>query len=142
MNPLTPSLDLRLTRETPRIGPPKGGHHHWIRRGRIPDEKTPGHEATNKCSVPYLQPETIDRRRSTNELMRKICKEHGHAPLDYNVCSSHVQFGCNIYKLQQNRCIRRSCTPTATSEARVAINKSKHLNAAHHFAHTLQESVL
>ncbi|GBP62729.1 hypothetical protein EVAR_56247_1 [Eumeta japonica] len=32
------------------------GHEATIRRGRIPDEKTPGLEAKNKSSVPYLHP--------------------------------------------------------------------------------------
>ncbi|GBO99585.1 hypothetical protein EVAR_730_1 [Eumeta japonica] len=51
--------------------------------------------------------------------------------------------GCAIYNLQRNWCIRRSCTPTTTCEARAAINKSnEHRNAIHHFAHTPQESVL
>ncbi|GBP10049.1 hypothetical protein EVAR_77488_1 [Eumeta japonica] len=31
-------------------------HCHLIRRGRIPDEKTPGHEAKYKFSVPYPHP--------------------------------------------------------------------------------------
>ncbi|GBP52203.1 hypothetical protein EVAR_87588_1 [Eumeta japonica] len=35
--------------------------------------------------------------------------------------------GCAIYKLQQNWCIRRSCTPTTTYEAHAVINKSDHL---------------
>ncbi|GBP00447.1 hypothetical protein EVAR_990_1 [Eumeta japonica] len=66
VNPLIPPLDLWLTRESPRIGPPKRGHHHWICRGRILDEKTPGHEATNKCCVPHLRPRK-GRRRPMNE---------------------------------------------------------------------------
>ncbi|GBP16323.1 hypothetical protein EVAR_93684_1 [Eumeta japonica] len=38
----------------------------WIRRGRIPDEKTSGHEATNKSSVPHLYPQK-KCGRSANE---------------------------------------------------------------------------
>ncbi|GBP52325.1 hypothetical protein EVAR_38471_1 [Eumeta japonica] len=49
------------TRYTMRVGPyqldpRKGTITTWIRRDRIPNEKTPGHEATNKSSVPYLRP--------------------------------------------------------------------------------------
>ncbi|GBP09203.1 hypothetical protein EVAR_4067_1 [Eumeta japonica] len=58
---------------------------------------------------------------------------------------SYMQFICAggyaIYQLQHNWCIRRSCTPTATCEARVALNKSEHQNAVHYFVHTPQESV-
>ncbi|GBP52496.1 hypothetical protein EVAR_32052_1 [Eumeta japonica] len=36
----------------------------------------------------------------------------------------------------------KGCTPTATCEARAAINKSEHGNAVHHLAHTPQEFVL
>ncbi|GBP70904.1 hypothetical protein EVAR_48869_1 [Eumeta japonica] len=50
--------------------------------------------------------------------------------------------GCPIYELQRNRCIRCSCTPTATCQARAAIKKFEHLNAVHHFAHTPPECVL
>ncbi|GBP28311.1 hypothetical protein EVAR_11771_1 [Eumeta japonica] len=35
---------------------PKTDHCHLSRRGRVPDEKTPGHEAKYKSSVPYLHP--------------------------------------------------------------------------------------
>ncbi|GBP06101.1 hypothetical protein EVAR_3320_1 [Eumeta japonica] len=38
------------------------------RRSRIPDEKTPGHEAINKSSVPHLHPQK-GRERSANELI-------------------------------------------------------------------------
>ncbi|GBP33998.1 hypothetical protein EVAR_24912_1 [Eumeta japonica] len=31
-------------------------HCHLIRRGRIPDEKTPEHEAKYKSSIPYPHP--------------------------------------------------------------------------------------
>ncbi|GBP47742.1 hypothetical protein EVAR_14274_1 [Eumeta japonica] len=67
--PLTPPLDLRLTGKTSRFGPPKWGHHHWIRRGRIPDEKTPGYEATNKSSVPHLRPKrkVVDDPRTNSD---------------------------------------------------------------------------
>ncbi|GBP85918.1 hypothetical protein EVAR_83531_1 [Eumeta japonica] len=54
-------------------------------------------------------------------------------PLDYNAWSSHVQADVRpIHKLQRNRCIRHSCTTTATCEARAALNKSEHRNAVHH----------
>ncbi|GBP34606.1 Histone-lysine N-methyltransferase SETMAR [Eumeta japonica] len=43
---------------------------------------------------------------------------------------------------RKKKCIRRSCTPAATCEARAVINKSEHRNAVHHFDHTPQESVL
>ncbi|GBP40782.1 Ubiquinol-cytochrome-c reductase complex assembly factor 2 [Eumeta japonica] len=38
-------------------------------------------------------------------------------------------------KRKEKKCIRRSCTPTTTCEARAAINKSEHRNAVH-FVHT------
>ncbi|GBP06141.1 hypothetical protein EVAR_3524_1 [Eumeta japonica] len=59
--------------------------------------------------------------------MREKCKVHGHAPsikIHATICAD----GCAIYELQRNRCIRCSCTPTATFEARAVINKSDHLN--------------
>ncbi|GBP63929.1 hypothetical protein EVAR_40180_1 [Eumeta japonica] len=43
---------------------------------------------------------------------------------------------------ERNSCIRRSCSPAATRDARAAIIKSEHRNAVHHFAHTPRESVL
>ncbi|GBP66130.1 hypothetical protein EVAR_51299_1 [Eumeta japonica] len=50
--------------------------------------------------------------------------------------------GSAFYKLQRYWYIRRSCTPTATCEARAVINKSEQRNAVHYFAHTPQKSVL
>ncbi|GBP56397.1 hypothetical protein EVAR_32267_1 [Eumeta japonica] len=41
-------------------------HCHLSRRGRVPDEKTPGHEAKYKSSVPYLHPQ-IRVWKPTNE---------------------------------------------------------------------------
>ncbi|GBP21582.1 hypothetical protein EVAR_9767_1 [Eumeta japonica] len=57
--------------------PAESGKHHaldsrkgiitiWIRRGHIPDEKTPGYQATNKSSVLHLRPKK-GRGRPTNE---------------------------------------------------------------------------
>ncbi|GBP14662.1 hypothetical protein EVAR_9575_1 [Eumeta japonica] len=58
MLPSTRRLRLRYDRARPRVGrrlgsgtmsindPPDTDHYHLSRRGRVPDEKTPGHEAT------------------------------------------------------------------------------------------------
>ncbi|GBP41462.1 hypothetical protein EVAR_36220_1 [Eumeta japonica] len=48
------------------MDPPDTDHCHLSRRGRVPDEKTPGHEVTkNKSSVPHLHPENRGCGRST-----------------------------------------------------------------------------
>ncbi|GBP94214.1 hypothetical protein EVAR_99960_1 [Eumeta japonica] len=62
-------------------------HCHLSRRGRVPDEKTPGHEAKYKSSVPYLHPQ-IRVWKPTNErtLLSQICEVRGHAPS--NMCRS------------------------------------------------------
>ncbi|GBP33732.1 hypothetical protein EVAR_17059_1 [Eumeta japonica] len=39
------------------MDPSDTDHCHLSHRGRVPDEKTPGHEAKYKSSVPYLHPE-------------------------------------------------------------------------------------
>ncbi|GBP90378.1 Peptidyl-prolyl cis-trans isomerase CWC27 homolog [Eumeta japonica] len=44
--------------------------------------------------------------------------------------------GCAIYKLQRFYCIRHSCTPAATCEARVVIKKSEHQRCPSFCPHT------
>ncbi|GBP80566.1 hypothetical protein EVAR_37670_1 [Eumeta japonica] len=53
--PLTPPLDLRLTRETSRFGPPKWGHHNWTVEIVSPTRRRPGMRH-HRSSVPHLRP--------------------------------------------------------------------------------------
>ncbi|GBP83673.1 hypothetical protein EVAR_61067_1 [Eumeta japonica] len=72
VNTLTPLLGFRLNRENYMNWTPERGPSPLDRRGRSPDEKTPEHEATNKSSVPHLQPERKDRGRPTNERTGRV----------------------------------------------------------------------
>ncbi|GBP70119.1 hypothetical protein EVAR_55438_1 [Eumeta japonica] len=72
---------------------------------------------------------TTDREsvyRAHVALIREKCKVHGYT-LSIKMYATVCAGGCAIYKFQRNWCIRRSCTPTATYEARAVIKKSDHL---------------
>ncbi|GBP21918.1 hypothetical protein EVAR_7131_1 [Eumeta japonica] len=80
MKPLTPPLDLRLKRENSVNWTPERGPSPLDPSGRIPDEKTPGYEATNKSSVPHQQPKRC-APAATNEARAVIKKsEHQRCP--------------------------------------------------------------
>ncbi|GBP92708.1 hypothetical protein EVAR_60794_1 [Eumeta japonica] len=76
------------------------------------------------AAVVTIQPQINVRAHVV--LLPKICEMHGHTP-SIKMHATQCAGGCAIYKLQQNWCIRRSCTATATCEARAAIKTFDHL---------------
>ncbi|GBP62755.1 hypothetical protein EVAR_51707_1 [Eumeta japonica] len=94
------------------MDPTDTDHCHLSRRGRVPDEKTPGHEATisppsRTCT---LKIEGVEDPRAS-EPMHVHEKVHGHAS-PIKMYATHMCNGCTTYKMQLERCIRHSCTPT------------------------------
>ncbi|GBP77238.1 hypothetical protein EVAR_13261_1 [Eumeta japonica] len=82
--------------------------------GSVPLEKMPG---SSHRLTPAPAPVAGCRRpATTTTLMRKKCMA---TPLQLKCMQLICAGGCAIYKLQRDRCIRCSYTPTATNEARL-----------------------
>ncbi|GBP72329.1 hypothetical protein EVAR_90425_1 [Eumeta japonica] len=96
---------------------PKRHHYHSNRRSRIPDEKTPGHEATiSPPSRTCDQEDTRSRMTRERTPMHMSTKVHGHAS-PIKMYATHMCNGCTTYKIQLELCIGHSYTPTVTYEA-------------------------
>ncbi|GBP55065.1 Probable RNA-directed DNA polymerase from transposon BS [Eumeta japonica] len=126
---------VALMRQAPEIDPSP-----LDRRGRIPDEKIPGHGVTNKSSVSHLHPQK-GRRRSANELMREKAKCMATPPqLKYDIKTDLTVLGYPVYAVY--RIHRRDGTATGqvlgvlrkTDEAKLISQKT--LKSVRPFQHT------
>ncbi|GBP59466.1 hypothetical protein EVAR_35415_1 [Eumeta japonica] len=77
----------RLIKRTGRTcnGPPPKGDRHLIRRGRIPDEKTPGHEATLSPPSRTCTLEGVEDPR-TNQIAAPVTVRLGIDVENYHCC--------------------------------------------------------
>ncbi|GBP34698.1 hypothetical protein EVAR_31567_1 [Eumeta japonica] len=81
------------------MAPPDTDHCHLSRRGRVPDEKTPGHEATisppsRTCTLKIEGVEDPPSR--ANAYANEV---HGHAS-PIKMYATHMCNGCTTYKMQ------------------------------------------
>ncbi|GBP68338.1 hypothetical protein EVAR_31328_1 [Eumeta japonica] len=100
-------------------------HCHLSRRGRVPDEKTPGHEATisppsRTCTLKIEGVE--DPPKPKPKLIREVCAEYSHAPS--NVMYTYVQVdGPSIYCSGIGASVSLSCCSEATGRVRTIFSE-------------------